>query len=303
MRHFLRLTRPDEFGLRRAWATWVTPLLVATMAFLAALSIAGWAGAEFLARQWEEDAASGLTVLVPAPTDPDASASGTRLAAVRDRLAATKGVGSVSSVGEEYLNTLLRPWFGADLDRLAVQMPAVVAVRLTGAVDLTALAAGLAERAPGTVVEDQEAWSDKLRAVGRTATRCAGLVLSIVGLTTAAAIAAAIRSGLSARRGTIAVASQLGATDGHIAMRFALRAARLASIGGAIGGLASLPVVCAVTALAAPFAGRSVLTPAEALTLLPLRFWLLPPILAVATGAVGFITAQITVRRWLRRMS
>ncbi|MBV8705414.1 MAG: hypothetical protein JO118_17070, partial [Acetobacteraceae bacterium] len=46
----------DELGLRRALADRMLPFLVASMAFLAALGLAGWVGAAALARHWQAGA-------------------------------------------------------------------------------------------------------------------------------------------------------------------------------------------------------------------------------------------------------
>ena len=43
------------------------PFLVAAMAFLAALALAGWVGAASLARHWQQGAGSAVTVQVPQP--------------------------------------------------------------------------------------------------------------------------------------------------------------------------------------------------------------------------------------------
>ena len=52
-----RLLRPagfDELGLRRAISDRILPFLVAAMAFLAALAMAGWVGAASLALHWQQ---------------------------------------------------------------------------------------------------------------------------------------------------------------------------------------------------------------------------------------------------------
>ena len=83
-------TRPagfDELGLRRALADRVLPFLVAAMALLAALALAGWVGAASLARHWQEGAGAALTVQVPQPGEPAAQGGGTRLERVLALLA------------------------------------------------------------------------------------------------------------------------------------------------------------------------------------------------------------------------
>jgi cell division transport system permease protein len=178
----------------------------------------------------------------------------------------------------------------------------VIAVHLNG--DLTGLAAQLTESAPGTVLEDHASWGGRLGILTRSIQACSGLVLLIVTLVTAAVIAVATRSGLAARRDAVMIVSQLGATDGYIAQRFATRAAALASVGGAIGGILAVPVVFTLTVLALPLIGGAppVLTPESALAFLPLPLWLLPVILTLAAAAIGYVTTQLTMRRWLRRL-
>jgi cell division transport system permease protein len=301
----LRPTRFDELGLRRALADRMVPFLVASMAFLAALAIAGWMGAAVLTAHWESGAGSTLTVQVPTPAEPDATGTGIRLDAVRAVLRATPGVQSADVLSDQQLDTLLRPWLGADLKELAVPVPAVIAVHMTGeADDLAGLASQLSQRAPGTLLEDHAAWAGRLAILARSLQLCSGLVLLIVTLVTAAVIAVATRSGLAARREAILIVYQLGATDGYIARRFATRAATLASIGGAIGGVLALPVVFTLTALAVPLGGGTgpEPTPAAAYAFLPLQLWLLPMILPMAAAVIGYVTTQITMRQWLRQL-
>lgn len=300
-----RPARFDELGLRRALADRMVPFLVAAMAFLAALAIAGWMGAAALTSHWESGAGSTMTVQVPNAGDPDATGSGTRLDAVQAALAAEPGVESAKTLSDEEINVLLRPWLGTDLNTLAVPVPAVIAVRVAGETsDLNVLAAKLTEKAPGTIIEDHAAWAGRLGTLTRSLQLCSGLVLLLVTLVTAAVIAVATRSGLAARRDAVLIVYQLGATDGYIAQRFATRAATLASVGGLIGGLFALPVVFTLTALAVPLAGGTAPAPtaSAAFAFLPLPLWLLPIILPIAAAVVGYITAQITMRQWLRQL-
>ena len=86
----LRPSRFDELGLRRAMSDRLLPLLVAAMAFLAALAMAGWFGSAALARHWQEGAGAALTVQVPHADEPAAQGDGTRLASVLALLTGTR---------------------------------------------------------------------------------------------------------------------------------------------------------------------------------------------------------------------
>jgi cell division transport system permease protein len=199
------------------------------------------------------------------------------------------------------LNALLRPWLGADIKNLTIPVPAVIAVHMApDLTDLTGLAAQLSKAAPGTIVEDQAAWAGRLGILARSLQLCAGLVLLIVTLVTAAVISVATRSGLAARREAILIVYQLGATDSYIARRFATRVAALAYLGGVIGGLCALPVMFVLATLAAPLAAAP--APDAAANLLPPLLWFMPVILPGATAIIGYLTTQILMRRWLRRL-
>jgi cell division transport system permease protein len=69
-RRTLRPVGFDELGLRRAISDRMLPFLVAAMAFLAALALAGWVGAASLAQHWQQGAGSEVTVQVPRPREP-----------------------------------------------------------------------------------------------------------------------------------------------------------------------------------------------------------------------------------------
>jgi cell division transport system permease protein len=303
-----RLLRPagfDELGLRRAISDRMLPFLVGAMAVLAALAIAGWAGAASLARHWQQGAGSALTVQVPRAREAAAEGDGTRLDRVLATLQAAPGVASARPLSEEELGELLRPWLGSGAERLAIPLPAVIAVRLDDSSFATgALARRLDTIAPGTLVESHGVWIRRLAVLARSLQACAGLAVLLVAAVAAAVIAVATRAGLSARREAIEIVHGLGATDGYIAARFAGRATLLAAAGGATGALVALPVLLGLANLAAPFSGAAPepASPADLVAALPAPLWLALPALPGAAAAIGFLTAQATVRRWLRRL-
>jgi cell division transport system permease protein len=304
-RHLLRPAGFDELGLRRAISDRMLPFLVAAMAFLAALAAGGWVGAASLARHWQQGAGSALTVQVPQPGEPAAQGAGSRLDRVVGLLAGTPGIAEARPLGDEELGELLRPWLGSGAERLALPLPAVIAVRLLDVgIELGPLAARLDAAAPGTLVESHGVWIRRLAVLARSLQACAGIAVLVVAAVAAAVIAVATRAGLAARRDAIEIVHGLGATDGYIAARFARRATALAAVGGAAGAIAALPILLTLAALAAPFLGgaQEAFWPMDVLAALPATLWLALPGLPVAAAAIGFTTAQATVRRWLRRL-
>lgn len=309
----------DDLGLKRALGDRMLPLLVAAMTFLAALALAGSAGAAALVRHWQSGAATALTVQVPTPAVPiprtGDAAEQTRLDRALATLRATPGIASVHALTTAELDDLLRPWLGANGGDLSLPLPAVIQVHLgSGAPDVGALQSRLDAAVPGTLVESHGEWVQRLAVLARSLQACAFLALGVVALVAAAVVMVATRAGLAARRDSIDIVHALGATDGYIAARFARRATGLAVIGAIGGALAAVPVLLALAALAAPFvAAAPAATPpvgstpelaaaSSALQTLPLEVWVGLPALPVVAAVLGFLTAQATVRRWLRQL-
>ena len=191
----MRSLRPsgfDEMGLRRALSDRMLVLLVAAMAFLAALALAGWFGTAALSRHWQHGAGASLTVQVPRATESSARGDQTRLVAVLALLDSNPVVASARALSDHELRELLRPWLGQGEEQLAVPIPAVVAVRLKdAAADLDLISRRLSEAAPGTLVEDHGLWISRLAVFARSLRACAALALLLVAGVAAAVIGVA----------------------------------------------------------------------------------------------------------------
>lgn len=302
----LRPSGFDELGLRRAMSDVMLPLLVAAMAFLAALALAGWFASAALARHWQEGAGAALTVQVPQANDPAASGESTRLSSVLALLTGTPGVASAHALSDQELADLLKPWLGQAAGRLAIPVPAVIAVHLAGgATEPQHLADRLEAAAPGTLIEDHGLWIGRLSVLARSLQACAGLALAVVAGVSVAVIAIATRAGLSTRRDAIEIVHGLGATDGYIAGRFAARATVLAAAGAGIGTIAAMPALLALAQMAAPFADPGSIARGgfqDALSAFPAALWLALATLPFGAALIGFTTARTAVRRWLRRL-
>jgi cell division transport system permease protein len=247
-----------------------------------------------------------MTVQVPHPADAAAQGGGTRVAAVVALLNGTPGIAEARALSDDQVADLLRPWLGSGMERLSIPLPAVVQVHLSeDGPDLDALDRRLNEAAPGTLTETHGVWIARLSALARSLQACAAVALLVVAGVAVSVIAVATRAGLQARREAIEIVHLLGATDGYIAARFAGRATVLAAVGALLGALAALPVLLGLARLSAPFAAAPApdMGAATALAALPPGLWVALPALPLAAAAIGFLTAQGTVRRWLRRLA
>ena len=300
----MSLLRPkgfDDLGLRRSAQDRLLPFVVGAMAFLGALAVAGAIAASGLAQHWQGAGAS-LTIQVP---NPSGLAEGrSRVERVLTLLRGTPGVLMARTMPEDELSDLLRPWLGSGTGRIALPLPAVIEVRLQAdqpAETLLGLIPRLAAAAPGTLLESTEEWVHRLSILARSVQACAALAVLMVGFVAVAVVAVAVRAGLSTRRDAVEIVHELGASDGYIAAQFANRALRLALTGAVAGSVLALPLLIGLVLLAAPFAATPDLGAGLA-GLLPSALWLALPGLPVVAAVIGWVTAQVTVRRWLRRL-
>jgi cell division transport system permease protein len=292
--------RVDHLGLRSALSDRLLPVLVAAMSFLAALAIAGTLASAALAAHWQGDTQSSLTIQVPEPDAPDAAQSGNRLAAVLAVLQTTPGIANTKLMSADAVNKLLTPWLGTDIAALALPIPAVITADWSGPGAPDALGAALQKLSPGTLLASGADWSSRVASLTTSLQACAAAILCIVALVGAAVISLATRSGLAQRRAAIEIVHGLGALDADIADRFAARATTLTAAGSAIGALLALPVLFWLAGLAAPFAGPA---PTGGFPALPHALWIALPALPVIAAAIGWGTAQLTVRGWLRNLA
>ncbi len=270
--------RPDPLGLQRALADRLLPGLVAAMALLAAFAMAGALAAASLSARWEGGAAAAVLVQLPAGADAAGAAR---------RLAALPGVAEAVPLDRARLAELLRPWVG---DAAALPLPALIELRLsaTGAA-ADALPDAIRAALPGAAVEAHGVWVARLLGLARAFSALAWAVLALVAAVAAAMVAVATRAGLAARRGTIVILHDMGATDAAIARGFAGRLAWLAALGAVLGAGAALPLLWLLGGMAQPLVGAAAAPPWIGLSVLP-------PLAAL----IAWCTAQLTVRLWLR---
>lgn len=278
-----RLAR-DPLGLRKAMADRLLIGLVAAMALLAALALAGRSGADRLAARWRDGAQAAVTVQVPQPT---AERMDRAIAVLRTM----PEVAEAEAVDPARMAELLRPWLGGSE---GLPVPGVIELRLA---ELTADAALIGDRVaaevPGAVTEAHGVWVAHLAALARAIQALALAVLALVAAVAAAVVGVAVRAGLSARRDAVLVLHGLGATDADVAGRFARRAAWLAGIGAAGGTVLAVPALAGLASLAGPLAGEA------SWQGLP---WIDLALLPVMAAVVAWVATQATVRRWLRRL-
>lgn len=293
--------RADILGVRAALSGWLLPVLVGAMSFLAALALGGALACASLAQSWQGNTAAALTIQVPQPDSPATTPTITRLHAVQQLLAAQPEVRQVTLMSSEELNRLIAPWLGHDATTLGLAMPAVLTAHWAGNGPPDQLVARLQKVSPGTLVKTGALWAQRVASLTTSLQACAWAVLLVVALVAVAVVAVATRSGLVQLRENIETVHGLGALDSDIAARFAARATWWAFVGSLGGVVLALPVLAWLAWLATPFMSPMPVPSASIFGLSPAVLGL-SCFLPAGAALIGWLTAQMTVRGWLRHL-
>lgn len=266
--------------------------VIATLCFLACLTLIGALAANRAADGWRSQLVGSATVIVRPQANESADA-----AAVRgvEALSALNGVTEARVLERAKADELLKPWIG-DLSVLQdLPVPRLIVLDLdrkapaTGAQIAQALKAGGIDAS----VDDHSQWMDDItRGAGWTRAAALG-VFALIAAAAAAVVAFATRAGLIARQELVEVLHLSGARDVFVATLFQARFARMAALAGAVGGLAAM-LAAAAMRLGGGGAG---LTPVLPVAWTDLLAPLPCPLVAALVAAVA---ARVTAMRMLR---
>jgi cell division transport system permease protein len=295
-----------ETPLPQEWARWrPAPLLpegdgrdralvfvVATLCFLACLTVFAALAGDRAAQGWRADLAASATVQVrPKGSQSPAEAS----ARAAEALAGVDGVTEARVLDRAEAERLLEPWLGKGNIPDDLPIPRLVAVDLDPARPATpeAMRFALAQAGVDAELDDHSRWMGEVEKAGITV-RAAALA---AGLLTAAAagavIAFATRAGLAARRDVVEVLHLTGAHDAFVAGLFQRRFAGLAARAGAYGAICA----AALAAAARFFGGAEGFTPVLPLDWIDLAAAIPCPLLAAGVAALSARRTALSILR------
>ncbi len=277
-------------------------VVIAVMAFLAALALGASLIAERTALGWRAGLSDRLTVqiLLSAHGAPGPGLD-TESAAALSVLQATPGIAHAAVLSEQDTLALVQPWLGADSLVAELPLPRLIDATIApGAeVDLPSLARRLKQAAPDSLLDDHARWIARLKGLADAITWSAYGILLLIAIATAAAVSFATRAGLEAHHEMVALLHQMGAHANFIARAFE-RHYFVSALGAAAVG-AALAAVLFLAAGGLEFAGI------EAVPFLPplaLRLTEVPWLLAVpaVSGLIALATARLSVLAALREI-
>ena len=275
-------------------------VVIAVMAFLAALALGASLIAERAAVSWRTGLAGRITVQI-LPPEKGHTALEQQVQAALSVLRDTSGIAHAAELSEQETVAMVRPWLGADALVAELPLPRLIDATITPGshVDVESLRQRLKAAAPDSVLDDHTRWLSRLRALAQGIIWSAYGVLALIALATAATVSFATRAGLQAHHEIVELLHQMGARASFIARAFEWHYFLAALIAGAIG--AALAAAFYIAGSGLEFAG------VEAVPFLPplgLKIselaWLTT--VPVAASWIALITARVSVLAALRRI-
>jgi cell division transport system permease protein len=276
-------------------------VVIAVMAFLAALALGASLVANRTAETWRSGLAGKITVQIVPPATGDANAGLAReTEAALAVLRATSGIAGAEPLSQAEELKLVQPWLGQGALVGDLPLPQLIDADVAPGedVDIAALAERLKRAAPDSILDDHSHWIARLRELASAVVWSAYAILALIALATAAAVSFATRAGLEAHHEMVALLHQMGAQANFIARAFEwhyFRAALGAGLGGAVAA-----ALCFLATGGLQVAGI------DAVPFLPplaLRSGELPWLLAVpaVAGLIALVTARLSVLAALRK--
>ncbi|WP_245228760.1 cell division protein [Pontixanthobacter sp. CEM42] len=273
------------------------PWVIAIMVTLTVIAAAGGLALNNVASSARAELAGGATVQIVEASTEDRNRQAVAAEAL---LAEHPAVASTRRVPDEELDALLEPWLGVGTDNEAVPVPALIDVRLRQ--DATEETLGtlrgiLEGAAPSARIDAQSSWLAPVFSTISSLQWLAGMLVIMLGLTSAAAVWLAARSALGTNQDTIEVVHLLGGTDTQIARIFERSIGFDATLGGAVGLALGLGAVLFLgqefTALGSGMMSGGGLSALD---------WILIAFIPFVGVAIAMLTARITVVSVLRQM-
>jgi cell division transport system permease protein len=236
----------NDLAFRNDSSARAIPIIVAVMALLACLALAGGLSAIGMEKRWQSQLGGVMTVQIPAPIDADAwagDAADSQRLALR-LLAEIPDVAKAVALDHRRSEALLTPWLGADV---VAELPLarLIDIRLAADANLTAkqLQTKLQRRIPEIIVDDHRRWLAGVTHLTRMIAGLASVALTLVIIVTASVVFLAVRTGVQLHNRDIELMHIIGATDGFIAAQFQRHIFRLTLLGAVGGSLAAVVVI------------------------------------------------------------
>ncbi len=277
-------------------------LVIAVMAFLAAIALGASLVAHRTAESWRAGLAGRISVQVlPPDKGPPQPALSRETAAALAVLRNTEGIVQAAPLSQNETLKLVEPWLGQAALVADLPLPRMIdATVMPGArLDIPALARKLKAVAPDSVLDDHSHWIARLQSLADTVIWSAYAILALIAVATAAIVAFATRASLQAHHEIVALLHQMGAHSGFIARAFDRHYLLATSGAGAAG--AGLAAALFLAAGSLEYAGVQTVSFLPPLALHAKEILWLAAV-PLGAGAIAWITARLSVLAALREI-
>ncbi|MBI4031293.1 MAG: permease [Proteobacteria bacterium] len=235
-----------DLPLNRDEGTGFLILLIALMSLLAVLAIAASFTLSAMTERWTSGLENRITIEIPAEGTDGRILGRDEVTALSDRalqiLKSTPSVHTAHMLDESELTALVKPWLGSGLSFSGIPLPSLIAVTLSDAenTDMRALEEKIISAIPQARIDTHETWLNDLLRFTKSLRLVSAILLVVIGITTATAVAGAIRSRMAVHAEEISLLHLMGASDNYISRQFQHNAFVLALRGSATGTAAGI---------------------------------------------------------------
>jgi cell division transport system permease protein len=292
----MRLWRPPIVYLADHPSGRLLPWVIAVMAYLAGLGLAGVITLDQSVANWRVALSHTVTVQI---TGPDEATREKERDAVIGLLKTTPGIESALPMSKSEIRNLLEPYLGAGnvTDDLPIPLLIDVSLSRDQAVDIDALRASIKKVAPDAELDDHGTWLQRFIHLAENIQFIAGGIVTLVGFATVAIVIFATRAGMAIHHDTIEILHLIGAKDSFIATQFQRHFVWLGFKGGLIGLVVAVLSLLGISQLSVGMEDTFIPKLTFSVTLL-VALALLPVIASLLT----MVTAHQTVKSTLSRM-
>lgn len=295
--------RQYDLPLNQDEGTLFLKILIGLMSFLAIMALAFSFSLGHLADEWSSGLENSLTIEISAQTKDEKMHTKEEMQEIQNKISTIiKGMPSVQTfkvLQNDDIQSLISPWLGDDLKLANLPLPGLISVELKSNENfaLAKLRGEMAAISPDIHVDAHEDWlSSILQLTGGL--QFAGLLITfVIGLTTIAAVAGAVRSRMAIHRADVELLHLMGANDIYITKQFQRHAMILALHGSLFGTGASIIALISIHMLSSQSAES--LVPSFDLGINHMIAIIALPIVACLVSA---LVARYTVLRTLGSM-
>ena len=299
----LRGGRRYDLPLNSGSGTGFLRLLVALMTVLAVLAVSATFVLSGMKDRWTSGLENKASIEIPAQSPEGRVRDRESVAYLTQKiveiLKSSPSIMDIRVMSEKEIAALVSPWLGDDLATDVIPMPGLIAISFDPRIDnnTDALQDRLHKVAPDIRLDTHESWLADVLSFAGALQLTALIVTLVIGATTVAAIAGAVRSRIAIHREELELLHLMGASDSYVTRQFQ-RHTLIVALQGAVIGLLSAGLLILIISWMSGEMNAAFLPDFRMSGLQKTAIFLSPLMVAL----IAVITARQTVLRSLRQM-